>query len=214
MPVRRPALMQEAVKLLKKPLRTVRTFFMTGFLPWRIGSYLADGKRGAISNAFEVSGWAVGFYIATFFIVTETSREEHVWVQVVLYVIIVSTAGYLLVMFHGLLRALGSTQRLSKTFVAAAYPIGFAFLVVAVLARLKIGVAYAVLAFADPNQIPAWQKPIDIILSFWVMLINVIIQSRVHSIRWYKTLGCVLFMWPFAVGWQEFLQYLFMEVLP
>ncbi len=101
-----------------------------------------------------------------------------------------------------------------KTFESAAYPYSLGFLVVAVLARFKIGTLYAILAFADPNEIPFWQKVIDIVFLTWLVLINVVIQSKVHSIRWYKTIACTVFLWPFALGWGKFLEYVFMDVLP
>jgi hypothetical protein len=203
-----------ALSLFKNPFRTVLTFATTAFAPWRIGSYLSQSKKGVISSPTEISLWAAGFYVASFFIVLPDSQEEKTWVSVLLYIGLACTFGYLSVVFHGLMRSLGSTKNLLATFAAGAYSVSLVFLVFAVLVRLKLGIAYATLAFTNPADIPQWQKAIDAIWGIWVVVINVIIQSKVHSIQWYKVAGSVLFMWPFIVGWYAFLIYMFLNVLP
>lgn len=202
------------LSLFKKPLRTALTFAMTAFVPWRIGIYLSQGKKGAISSPTEISLWAAGLYVASFFIALPDSQEQKTWVSVLLYVSLACTFGYLAVVFHGLIRSLGSTKNLLATLEAAAYPVSLVFLVLAVLVRLKLGIAYATLEFMNPSDIPLWQKAIDAIFGVWVVVGNVIIQSKVHSIQWYKIAGSVVFLWPFLVGWYAFLIFMFLYVLP
>jgi hypothetical protein len=196
-----------AFRFLKVILRTPRTFLLTAFAPWRIANYLIQPKGQPITGARQL-------YIATFFKVLGDSAEEHVWVSVLLYVTIVATGLYTLIMLHGLLKSLGSAQGLKKTLVAAAYPYSLAFLIIAVLSHLKIGMGYNMLTFVNPDEVPLWQKIVDLVLNIWVGSITVVILSKVHSVRWYKTIACFFFLGPFLLGWGRFVYYVFMDVLP
>jgi hypothetical protein len=120
------------------------------------------------------------------------------------------STGYVLLQFHAFLKLFGSARRLIHTINAAAYPLSLTFLVVAVLVRLKIGNTYAMFTF-DVYPIPSWQSAVDISLGIWLLLIFIVIQAQVHSLKWYKVFACYVLIAPVLVGWQSFLTALFMS---
>jgi hypothetical protein len=200
---------KQIVGYLGKPVRVLATFLQTAFTPWQVGAYLAGEKRGAISGPLEMLGYTVAFYVSSF-LVTDSSTLSKI--RILLYSLLGLTVAYILLLFHSFLKSFGSARQLLATVEAALYPLALGLLVMAALVHLKIGRAYCTADLDLACQLPAWQSIVEGSLMTWLWLIFIIIQVQVHTLKWYKVVACSFLLTPAFIGWEFFLQALFMRL--
>ncbi len=191
-------------------IRLVTTLILTAFVPWRVGSYLADERKGALSGPRPFLSTAAGLYITSVLTVAAAdAQDQHELLKAKLfvYLIMALSFAYFVVVNHAFLRFWGSAKRLAVTIRASVYPLGVSLVTAATLVQLHVGFVYSIASspYGVAGHLPRWQSAVDhAVFSLWIPVVYIIVQARVHSLRWYKVLAAVLLASPAVMGWYFF----------
>ena len=194
------------VRRLVEPWKFVVTIYRLGFLPWTAARQIAEKKKGVLVGPYGFLGATAGIWYLAHAKAAGIFAEipifgEPDWARKwVLYILYLTIFGVVSFLFYGFLKAFGSAQRFSDTCRGICYWLGLSALIVAALLSLHIGPIYRREA-QILGEIPLWENVIQSVVLSWSLVALIIIESRVHSLQWYKVFASFSVAGAAYLGW-------------
>jgi len=182
-------------------------------MPWRVGTYLANQKKGALAGPIEVLGPSAALFYGAQFVamgvfgaISVLGFDGETWLgKLAFWLIFYSGFLFEILLFHGFLKAFGSSKGFTLTLVGISYAASAWFLATAVLFTLHLGLMYRVISFSMPSRLRWWEWGVEFFILIWIWFGGlVLIQSKIHQLPWYRVAASAILAGIGYGGWVSY----------